>query len=143
MKYLFGFLAIVLLFGGCTTKTPTKTQSALVTISTPSMKYNDLGFIKSYNDSVGLEIYSFGKALIDLRVYENKICSSTFKCMSSQQFVQEYIHPSYPKSFFNNIINFKELDDMNGISYQYEKENNLYYRDKENKILIKIVKGDL
>ncbi|QOG12209.1 hypothetical protein [Arcobacter sp. FWKO B] len=140
MRYLLVVAIFIMFFSGCAIKQPTKTQSVMVSIITPNMKYSDLGFIKYYPNSTGLEIYSFGKALLDLRIYENRVCSSTFECISSDEFVRKYIHPSYPNTFFNNILHFDDLENMGGIEYEYTKNGNLYYRDRINNILIRINK---
>ncbi|MGK0255626.1 MAG: hypothetical protein ACI81I_000226 [Arcobacteraceae bacterium] len=90
------------------------------------MKYNDNGFIFYYDDYIQLQLLNFGNPVLDLSIYEDKICTSTFKCIDADEFNQKYIHASYKKSFLYNLF----------------KKNNIYYEDKKNNILIKSTKGN-
>lgn len=142
MKYFLGIVFITLFFGGCATKQPIQIKSVMVTIKTPFMKYNDLGFIKHYDNYNELEIYSFGNALLYLKVYKDKVCTSDFKCKTSQSFINEYFNSSYPADFFYNILNKSKNLNIQGITYSYNTEDGIYFRDKQNDILIRI-KEDL
>ncbi len=138
MKYFFSIVFIILIFSGCYTKQPLKTQSVLVVLKTPDMKYSDMGFIKTFKDRCELEIYNFGQAILFLKVYENKICTSDLACTSAQSFNNEHFSKAYPSSFFYEVLQGKELSNMNGIEYTYTTDNGIYFKDSKNNILIKI-----
>lgn len=90
------------------------------------MKFYDKGFIYKYKDFTQVQIFNAGNVVLDLKIYEDKICSSIFKCQDLEVFNKDNLSASYKKDFI------KELFDKN------DKET--IHRDNLNKILIKIVK---
>lgn len=123
MRFLVVFFIAILMIG-CSQNQPLKSQTATILIKTPTMKFYDLGFILEYEDYTQIQIYSAGKTLLDLKLYENSVCKSTFECESSKEFNKKYLSSTYKENFL------KELFD--------KKEKETIFRDKENKILIKI-----
>lgn len=123
MRFLVVFFIAILMIG-CSQNQPVKSQTATILIKTPTMKFYDLGFILEYEDYTQIQIYSAGKTLLDLKLYENSVCKSTFKCESYKEFNKKYLSSTYKENFL------KELFD--------KKEKETIFRDKENKILIKI-----
>lgn len=125
MKKLLPLL-LLLFMTGCALKAPVKSQSATILMKTPVMKFYDKGFITKYDDYTQVQIYSAGQTVLDLRIYENQICQSTFECLDSNSFNKEYLHSSYEKNFLKQL---------------FEKEDkNIEFRDRNNRILIKIKK---
>lgn len=90
------------------------------------MKFYDKGFIFKYDDYTQVQIFSAGTAILDLKIYDDKICRSTFKCQDLKSFNSENLSSSYPDNFL------KELFERN------EKE--VVFSDKPNNILIKILR---
>lgn len=90
------------------------------------MKFYDKGFIYKYDDYTQVQIFSAGTAILDLKIYDDKVCKSTFKCQDSKTFNSENLSSTYPDNFL------KELFDRN------EKET--VFSDKPNNILIKILR---
>ena len=88
------------------------------------MKFYDKGFIYKFKDYTQVQIFSAGTALLDMKIYEDQVCRSTFKCQDLKTFNKENLSSIYPDNFL------KELFERN------EKE--ITHRDKENEILIKI-----
>jgi len=86
------------------------------------MKYHDNGFIVYYNNYVHLQLLNVGNVILDLSIYKNKICEGTFRCTSSKKFNKEYINSTYSDDFLYNLFTSK----------------NIYFKDKKNKILIKV-----
>ena len=86
------------------------------------MKYYDKGFIFYYDNSVKLQLLNVGNVILDLEIYSNKICKSTFKCVSSKDFNNEYLHSTYDDDFL----------------YKLFKSGKINYKDKKNNILIKV-----
>ena len=101
-------------------------SSATILIKTPQMKFYDKGFIYKFKDFTQVQIFTAGTAILDMKIYEDKICRSTFECKNLKTFNKENLSASYPDNFL------KELFKRN------EKE--IVHRDKANDILIKIIK---
>lgn len=57
-------------------------------------------------------------------MYEDRICKDTFACQDLQAFNKEFLHESYEDQFLKKLFE--------------KNQQNIIYRDKENKILIKI-----
>jgi len=105
---------------------PEHSKSASILLKTPKMKFYDKGFISYFPSYTQVQVFQAGSVVLDLKVYEDKICKSTFKCLSSKAFNEEFFHKSYEKSFFKDLVE--------------KKEKKIIFRDKEHKILIKILK---
>lgn len=90
------------------------------------MKFYDKGFIYKYKDFTQVQVFSAGTAILDMKIYNDKVCRSTFKCQDLKTFNKENLVSTYPDNFL------KELFERN------EKE--VVFRDKANDILIKILR---
>jgi ubiquinone biosynthesis protein Coq4 len=88
------------------------------------MKFYDKGFINKYDNYTQVQIFSAGTAILDMKIYEDRVCKSTFECQDLKTFNKENLSSSYADNFI------KELFQRN------EKE--IVHRDSEHKILIKI-----
>lgn len=86
------------------------------------MKYHDNGFITYYKTHIHLQLLNVGKVILDLTIYENKVCQSRFKCLNAKEFNEQYINKNYKEDFLYNLF----------------KTKNIYFKDKKNKILIKV-----
>uniref|UniRef100_UPI0040487721 hypothetical protein n=1 Tax=Aliarcobacter sp. TaxID=2321116 RepID=UPI0040487721 len=90
------------------------------------MKFYDKGFIYKYKDFTQVQIFSAGTAILDMKIYEDKICRSTFKCQNLKTFNKENLSSTYEDSFLKDLFD--------------RKEKSVIHRDIENSILIKILK---
>lgn len=124
-KYL-RLILVLFLFIACASKAPQVSKSATILIKTPKMKFYDKGFISVFPFYTHLQIFSAGSLVLDLKVYEDRICKSTFECLSPKAFNTEFLHSSYEKDFFKKLLE--------------QKEKKIVFRDKNNHILIKITK---
>jgi len=115
-------IIFTLFFIGCASKQPLKSFSSTIIIKTPNMKYYDKGFIFYYQDYIKLQLFNIGTVVLDLDVYQDKICKGTFECLSANDFNKQYLHKSYKSDFLFNLFKNKKVN----------------YRDKKNNILIKI-----
>ena len=86
------------------------------------MKFYDKGFITKYEDNIHLQIFNAGQMVLNLNIYKDEVCQGTLQCMSSKEFNTQYFHPSYNDDFLYNLFS----------------QNKIYFKDKENKILIKV-----
>ncbi|QEP35543.1 hypothetical protein [Malaciobacter pacificus] len=116
----------IFLFTSCTSKQIVSSSSATILIKTPNMKFYDKGFIYKYEHYTQVQIFSAGTVVLDMKIYDDRICSSTFRCQDFKTFNKENLHSSYKENFI------KELFEKN------DKE--ILYRDKAHGILIKILK---
>jgi hypothetical protein len=114
--------SIFLLFIGCSSKAPLESKSSVVIFKTPQMKFYDKGFINYFDDHIHLQIFAVGNVVLDLKIYKDEICQSTFECMQAKQFNKKYLHSSYKEDFLYNLF----------------LQKNIYHKDRKNGILIKV-----
>ncbi|MAC85281.1 MAG: hypothetical protein CL624_14215 [Arcobacter sp.] len=88
------------------------------------MKFYDKGFIYNYNDYTQVQIFSAGTVVLDMKIYNDRVCKSTFECQDLKTFNRENLNKSYNEMFLKNLFN--------------KNEKEVVHRDKENNILIKI-----
>lgn len=115
---------ISLFLVACTIKQPVKSQSATVIFKTPLMKFYDKGFISKYDNHIHLQIFNVGQVVLDLTIYEDRICQSSLECLSSKEFNQTYLDESYEDRFL----------------YELFSQSDVRFKDKEKRILIKVIK---
>lgn len=115
-------LAIFLFFTGCSSKTPLDSKSSVVLFKTPQLKFYDKGFINYFDDHIHLQVFTVGSVVLDLKIYQQKICQSTFECISGSEFNKQYLHSSYTEDFLYNLFSQKNIE----------------HKDRENGILIKV-----
>lgn len=123
IKIIYTIL-ISFVFIGCSFNEVKKTSSATILIKTPNMKFYDKGFINEFDNYVQVQIYSAGNTVLDLKIYENRICKSTFKCISSKSFNKDNLHFSYKEDFLYKLFITNQKD--------------VVFRDNLNSVLIKI-----
>ncbi|QKF78844.1 hypothetical protein [Arcobacter defluvii] len=117
----------LILFTGCfSSNQPQLTSSATILLKTPQMKFYDKGFIFKYKEYTQVQIFNAGTAILDMKIYDDKICRSTFKCQDLKTFNKENLSSTYADNFL------KELFERN------EKE--VFFKDKENGVFIKIIR---
>ncbi len=88
------------------------------------MKFYDKGFINKYDKYTQVQIFSAGTIVLDMKIYENKICKSTFKCQDLKTFNKENLNESYDEAFLKNLFD--------------KNQKEVIHKDKQNNILIKI-----
>ena len=115
-------ILLTALFSGCAVKNLQQSKSAVVIFQTPVFKFYDKGFVNTYEDHINLQVFEVGKLALNLYVYEDKICQSTFECLSGEEFNKEYLHPSYKKDFLYKLLSQKKI----------------YHKDRKNGIFIKV-----
>ena len=121
-RNLVVFTFVLFLLSGCAIKEPQKSKSAIVIFQTPVMKFYDKGFINKFEDHINLQVFETGHLALNLFIYQDKICQSTFECISSEEFNKKYLHYSYKKDFLYNLF----------------LQNKIYHKDRKNGIFIKV-----
>ena len=77
------------------------------------MKFYDKGFIFNYDDYTQVQIFSAGTAILDMKIYEDRVCSSTFKCEKLEIFNAKNLHKSYKKEFLRELFSKNEREKQN------------------------------
>ena len=90
------------------------------------MKFYDKGFITRYQNYTKVEILSAGTTILNLDIYKDRVCKSTFECQSLSSFNEEFLDKNYKKSFLKDLFD--------------KEDKKIVFRDKEKRILIKIIK---
>ena len=151
MKYIL--LTITLLFSACSIKNYEHTQSKIIIIKSPQLKFADLGYIRHSGNAVELELFVAGRSVKKIAI--NYLICVDEGCMSRSSFNSEYLNAEYPASLLQNILlhkpiytsqsllktdgGFEQKIKTNNVDIIYRVESKqTYFKDKQNKILFKI-----
>ncbi len=151
MKYIL--LVILTFFTACSLKNYTHSESKIIIIKTPHLKFSDLAYVKSTEDSVRLELFVAGTNVQNIEI--NHLICLNEGCMIKSSFNKEYLNENYPDTILQNIVLGKSVYDtknLKKISNGFEQKiqnshvnifykvthNEIYFKDKKNKILFKI-----
>ena len=126
---IFGVIFLAIFIIGCAPKTPQFQTTFEILIKSKQFKYNDKCFISKFDDHLKLQIYNAGVVLVELEVYDEKICKN-YICVSSKAFNAENFGENYKNDFLKNILSEALNSDVN-------------FEDKENKIKIEITKDGI
>ncbi|NPA60503.1 MAG: hypothetical protein GXO30_08630 [Epsilonproteobacteria bacterium] len=151
MRYIALFF--ILIFSACSTKNYEITQTKIIIIKSPKLKFADVGYIRNSDNSIELELFSAGKVVEKITI--NHLICTTKGCMSKGGFNQEYLDASYPKDMLQNILLAKSIyesknmqktkdgfeqnikDENVDITYKV-KPKIIFFKDRKNKIILKI-----
>jgi len=151
MKYIL--IAFALLFTACSTKNYEITQTKIIIIKSPKLKFADLGYIRNSDQSIELELFTAGKAIEKITV-NHLICTSE-GCMTKGAFNEEYLNDAYPSDILQNILlgsviydgknlvktedGFKQeiKDESVDIIYRVTSQST-FFKDRRNRIIFKI-----
>ena len=151
MKYLL--IAFTLFFSACSIKNYEQTQSKILIIKSPKIKFADLGYVRNTNKAIELELFVAGKSIKKIAI--NHLICVDDGCMSKSGFNEEYLHHSYPSDILQNILLSKPIYDgknliktQTGFIQNIENEDvNIKYKvdadttflkDRKNNIIFKI-----
>ncbi|MDA7817098.1 hypothetical protein N9A28_02790 [Sulfurimonas sp.] len=151
MKYIL--LVFLVLFSGCSLKDYDKTQTKVIIIKSPQIKFSDLGYLRNSEDRVELELFIAGKSIQKISI-NHLVCVSD-GCMSKSGFNEEYLNSSYPDELLQNILLSKEIfNGENVVKTDNGFEQNIKnldvdisykvslhvtsFKDRKNKIIFKI-----
>ena len=151
MKYTL--LIFVLFFGACATKNYEQTQTKIVTIKSPKIKFSDVGYLRNSDRTIELELFMAGKGNGQIAI-NHLICTSE-GCMSKSGFNKDYLIQIYPDDTMQNMLlshsiydgkNLKKIDggfeqhirDENVDIFYKVDLNTVQFRDKKNDIIFKM-----
>lgn len=155
MQKFFILWASLFLLAGCAPKKYEKNESRLIIIKTPKLKYADLGYLRRDRDEVRLDLFVAGQLVKSIEI-DTLVCVDE-GCIRKSVFNAEYLHPSYPDDLLLNVLLARPIFEkasmqitdegfiqkLKSAEYNitYTIENgNIYFKDKKNRLLIKISK---
>lgn len=100
MKYLL--VLIVLVLGGCAVKDYERTQTKIITMKSPKIKFSDAGYLRNSDESVELELFMAGVCIEKIAV--NRLICTSAGCMSKSGFNQDYLNEAYPSDIMQNLL---------------------------------------
>ena len=153
MKYFF-VSVLFLVFIGCSTKNYEHTETKILTLKTPKIKFSDIAYLRHTNDSLELELFVAGHVFKKISI-DHLICVSGEGCMSKSGFNSEYLVETYPKNLLQNILlghkifkgqnlqknlsGFRQYISNENVDIKYiVKPSLIYFKDRKNHILLRI-----
>lgn len=151
MKYIL--LVFTLFFSACSIKNYEHTQTKIVTIKSPKIKFSDMGYLRNSQKSIELELFMAGKSIEKIAI-NHLICVSS-GCMSKSGFNKDYLNSAYPEDILQNILlshaiydganlsktaegfTQKIKDEDVDISYRVES-GGVFFKDRKNGIIFNI-----
>lgn len=147
-------LVIFTLFmSACSIKNYEHTQTKIIIIKSPKLKFADIGYLRNSSDAIELELFVAGKAIEKISI-NNLICIRS-GCMSKSSFNQEYLNAAYEDDILQNILLGQAIFEGRNIQktqngFEQKIQNNevfidysvnphaISFKDKKNNILLKI-----
>ena len=156
MKYIL--LSFILFFSACSIKNYDKTETKIIIIKSPKIKFADIGYLRSSDKKIELELYIAGKCIESITV--NHLICTNEGCMTKRGFNEDYLSGAYPDDTLQNILlaraiyDGKNIQKTEGGFEQYIKDTQvdiiykvephfIYFKDKKNRIIFKIKDTDL
>ena len=151
MKYFF--TVFFLFLSACSIKNYEHTEAKIVIIKSPQLRFADLGYLRHTQDAVALELFVAGKSVQKIEI--NHLICVKEGCLSKSGFNSSYLSSHYPDTILQNILlakpifqreNFQRTQNgftqsiqTNYVDIIYKVNADMtYFKDKKNKILIKI-----
>lgn len=112
MKYLL--LIFILFFSACSVKEYEITQTKIITIKSPKIKFSDAGYLRNSDKTIELELFMAGRSIEKISV-NHMICTSE-GCMSKSGFNKDYLHSSYPDDTMQNMLLSRAIYDGKNVT---------------------------
>jgi hypothetical protein len=146
-------LIFTLLFSACSIKNYEQTQSKIIIIKTPKLRFADLGYLRNTENAIELELFVAGKSIEKFTI--NHLVCVNMGCMSKSGFNEEYLNAAYPDDLLQNILLGREiyagessLKTEDGFMQQIKtksvdikyvvKSKIIFFKDSKNRIIFKI-----
>jgi len=151
-KIILLFVTIFLI--GCSQKAPFKSSTAYyVVMKNAQIAVADTGFIKKDEHRLNLQLFSASTPIFNLHVKDD-ICVE-YTCVSKKKFNLDFFGVSHYDDFLEDLLNLKPIYSKknlkkieNGFEQKIKtanfnityrvKSGNLYFKDRKNRILIKL-----
>lgn len=155
MKYIL--LVFALFFSACSIKNYEHTQTKIITIKSPKIKFSDVGYLRNSDKSIELELFMAGKRVEKIAI-NHLICTSE-GCMSKSGFNKEYLNSAYPDDTMQNMLlshaiyegknltktagGFEQHISDEDVDIVYRvSSHGVYFKDRKNGIIFKIKDTD-
>jgi hypothetical protein len=155
MRYFL--LVFILVFGGCSVKNYERTQTKIIIIKSPKLKFADIGYVRNSDKSIELELFVAGKAIEKITI--NHLICTHEGCMSKSGFNADYLNSAYPDDILQNIIlgrtiyggknmvktkeGFIQQIKARHVDITYKVTHHaILFKDKKNKIILKFKDTD-
>ncbi|RUM67001.1 MAG: hypothetical protein DSZ05_03410, partial [Sulfurospirillum sp.] len=81
-----------------------------VTMKTKKFSFSDTGFMNIYDNLINLQVFSMGKAVLDMRVSlkDDEICTGKL-CNTKHGFNQTFLTGAYPDTLIENVLQRKPI----------------------------------
>jgi len=152
MKYFI--VTLLLLFNACSIKNYEHTETKIVTIKTPKIKFSDIGYLRHTENALELELFIAGHVFKKIAI-NHLICVSDEGCMSKSGFNAAYLNENYPPDLLQNILlghkiyngknltkssfGFTQYIHTENVNIKYiVKPKEVYFKDRDNHILFRI-----
>ncbi len=139
-----------LFFTACSIKNYTHTQTKIIMIKSPKLKFADLGFVRNSDKNIELELFIAGKSIQKISI--NHLICVDDGCMSKGGFNKEYLNENYPHDILQNILLGKSIYDAKGMIKTLDgfeqkitnshvqiiykvTQNSIEFKDKQNRII--------
>ena len=150
----FLLVSFVLLMGGCSIKEYTQTKSKLLTLKTKKLRFSDLAYLRNSGDALEVELFVAGHVFKRLTL-NHLICISDEGCITKSRFNKEFLSTAYPNDLLGEVFlgkpiyngknlqktsyGFMQTIDDEAVKILYKvSQQQIYFKDKKNHILIKI-----
>jgi len=151
MKYIL--LSFIFVFSACSVKNYENTQAKIIIIKSPKIKFADIGYLRSSDKAIELEMFFAGQAVEKISI-NHLICVSE-GCLSKGGFNEDYLHHSYPDDILQNILlgraiydgknrlkaedGFEQKISTEDVNIKYRvNTKEIFFKDRKNKIIFKI-----
>jgi len=154
MKYFF-VSVIILFLTACSIKNYEHTETKILTLKTPKIKFSDIAYLRhNDDDELELELFIAGHVFKKITI-DHLICVSDEGCMSKNSFNAQYLTKAYPQNILQNILlgrkifegknlkksssGFTQLISTQDVDIKYiVKQEVVYFKDRKNHILLRI-----
>ncbi|MCK4974689.1 MAG: hypothetical protein KAR81_05510 [Sulfurimonas sp.] len=151
MKYIL--LIFILIFTACSSRSYEKTETKIIIIKSPKIKFADLGYVRNSDEKIELELFIAGKCIETITV-NHLICVSE-GCMSKSGFNEDYLNEAYPDDTLQNILlarpiydgkdlqktadGFEQHVQNQHVDISYRVDSHVtFFKDRKNNIIFKI-----
>ena len=151
MKYLL--LCLIIFFNACSIKNYEHSDTKIVTIKSPKIKFSDIGYVRHSGDAIELELFIAGHVF--QKIHINRMICVEEGCMSKHSFNSQYLNASYPDDILQNVIlgdliydgknrvktadGFTQLIHNKDVDIKYRvNSQESFFKDRKNHIIIKI-----
>jgi len=148
----FFLLVFVIIFTACSIKNYDQTQTKIIIIKSPKLKFADIGYIRNSDKSIELELFIAGRVVQKITI--NHLVCTNEGCMGKNGFNADYLNSSYPDDILQNIIlghtiyggknltktltGFEQHIKNRDVEIIYKvNPHTIYFKDKKNKIILK------